>query len=117
MLLFYFSTCNMMCKSYTWDCLTERKTPMPEVKDETRIIMGIELVPEAKDRLDEFCERTGMTKVAAASRLIEWFGRQSDEIQAMIEGLIPADIEQGVAKLVLQRIVSQCRRSDDQDGN
>jgi len=71
-----------------------------------RIIMRIELRSESKDRLDEFCTRTGMTKVAAVSRLIDWFCRQSDTLQAMIQGLFPQSIESQVAVMTLKAIAA-----------
>jgi hypothetical protein len=68
-----------------------------------RIIMRVELHPKSKDRLNEFCDRTGMTKVAAVSRLIDWFCRQSDSIQAMIQGLIPPAVESDTALMILKK--------------
>jgi len=67
-----------------------------------RIIMRVELRPQSYDRLNEFCDRTGMTKVAALSRLIDWFCRQSDSIQAIIQGLFPSAIESDIATLILE---------------
>ena len=73
----------------------------------SRIIMRIEVETESKDQLDAFCERTGMTKVAAASRLIDWFAKQPDIIQAVVQGLFPASIEADVAAIVLKRLAAQ----------
>jgi len=69
-----------------------------------RVIMRIELEPESKDRLDDFCRRTGMTKVAASSRIINWFSRQPDTVQAMIQGLFPSSIEPDVARIILKQL-------------
>ena len=72
-----------------------------------RIIMRVEVEPASKVRLDEFCERTGMTKIAAVSRLIDWFGQQPDTIQAMIQGHYPSSIEADVGALILRRLAPQ----------
>ncbi len=71
-----------------------------------RVIMRLELEPGSKEGLDEFCDRTGMTKVAALSRLIDWFCGQPDNVQAMIQGLIPKFIAADVAEIILERLVS-----------
>jgi hypothetical protein len=70
-----------------------------------RVIMRIELEPKSKKGLDEYCDRTGVTKVAAVSRLIDWFCTQPDGIQSVIQGLFPSHIEADVAEIVLKRLV------------
>jgi hypothetical protein len=80
----------------------------------TRIIMRIEVEPESKIRLDEFCDRTGMTKVAAVSRLIDWFAKQPDTVQAIVQGLFPSLIEVDVASLILKRLASKKREQPAQ---
>jgi hypothetical protein len=67
-----------------------------------RIIMRVEVQNESKGRLDDFCNRTGMTKIAAVSRLIDWFCRQSETIQAMIQGLYPQAVESDIATMLLR---------------
>ncbi len=52
-----------------------------------RVIMRIELYPEAKDGLTDLCDRLGMTQIATTSRIIEWFTTQTDVVQAAILGL------------------------------
>lgn len=41
-----------------------------------RIIVRIELTPNAKARLNECTDKAGMTQVAMLSRLVEWFANQ-----------------------------------------
>jgi hypothetical protein len=72
-----------------------------------RVIMRVEVEPSSKDRLDAFCERTGMTKVAAVSRLIDWFCKQSDAVQAMVQGLVPQSIQSSVASIILKRLAAK----------
>jgi hypothetical protein len=70
-----------------------------------RVIMRIELTPAAKLEVGDFCDRVGMTQVAAMSRLVEWFAGQPNEIQAIVQGLYPGSIKPDVAKLILERMV------------
>jgi hypothetical protein len=70
-----------------------------------RVIMRLELELSSKKGLDDFCDRTGMTKVAALSRLIDWFCNQPDNVQAIIQGLIPTFIIADVAEIILKRLI------------
>ena len=74
---------------------------------EHRVIMRIELFPEAKDRLTNMCERLGMTQVAAASRLMEWFAEQKDVVQGAILGHYPEEIRADVAAMILRRLAGE----------
>ena len=69
--------------------------------------MRIEIAPKAKDALTGFCDRVGMTQVAAMSRMVEWFADQSDVVQAAILGLYPTEIRADVAKLILKRMAGE----------
>lgn len=69
-----------------------------------RIIMRIELTPAAKESLQEFADRAGMTQFAITSRLVEWFSNQPETIQSAVLRRYPAEIEVDVAKLVLKRM-------------
>jgi hypothetical protein len=74
-----------------------------------RIIMRVEVQGESKGRLDEFCARTGMTKIAAVSRLIDWFCRQSETLQAMIQGLYPTVVESDIATMILKNAAKKTK--------
>lgn len=75
-----------------------------------RVIMRIELYPEAKDKLADMCDRLGMTQVAATSRLVEWFTSQSDVVQAAVLGLYPDDIAAEVATMILKRMAAEKKK-------
>jgi hypothetical protein len=75
-----------------------------------RVIMRIELLPEAKDGLTGLCDRLGMTQIAATSRIIEWFTTQSDVVQAAILGLYPQDIRAEVAEMIMKRMASDSKK-------
>ncbi|HEV8379516.1 MAG TPA: hypothetical protein VGP99_11750 [Tepidisphaeraceae bacterium] len=72
-----------------------------------RIILRIELTPGAKVRLNEFCDKAGMTQVATLSRLVEWFANQPDAVQRLIVGHVPREIQQDVARLMLKNLAKQ----------
>lgn len=74
--------------------------------------MRLELTKTAKDTLDKLTELTGMTQVALMSRLLEWFTRQPDLIQAAVLGRYPREIEADVAQLILHRV----SKGHDEDG-
>jgi hypothetical protein len=75
-----------------------------------RVIMRIELYPEAKKGLADLCDRLGMTQIAATSRIIEWFTTQSDVVQAAVLGLYPQDIRAEVAELILKRMAADNKK-------
>jgi hypothetical protein len=71
-----------------------------------RVIMRIELFPEAKKGLADLCDRLGMTQIAATSRIVEWFTTQPDVVQAAVLGLYPHDIRAEVAEIILKRMAT-----------
>jgi hypothetical protein len=72
-----------------------------------RIIMRIELTPSAKESLQSFAERSGMTQFAITSRLVEWFASQPETIQSAVLNRYPSEIEVDVAKLILKRMAGE----------
>jgi hypothetical protein len=68
-----------------------------------RVIMRIELTPQAKAELARYCEIRGKKQIAAMSKLVEWFGKCPDSIQAVIQQDIPPSFMPDVAKLILER--------------
>ena len=69
-----------------------------------RQIMRIELTPQAKNRLAATCEQRGMTQVAVASRLVEWFTNQPEMVQAAVLGQYPKEIQSDVVDIILKRM-------------
>jgi hypothetical protein len=72
-----------------------------------RIIVRIELTPEAKSMLSVMCQKAGMTQVSLLSRLVEWFARQSDMIQAAVLGHYPPEVESEIARLILKHMANK----------
>lgn len=83
---------------------------MPNNTATRRVIMRIELYPEAKEGLTDLCDRLGMTQIAATSRIIEWFTTQTDVVQAAILGLYPQDIRAEIAEMILKRMTSDSKK-------
>jgi hypothetical protein len=75
-----------------------------------RVIMRIELLPQAKNRLGDLCDQLGMTQVATTSRLIEWFCGQNDTVQAAVLGLYPEDIRADVPVMILKRMAGEKKK-------
>jgi hypothetical protein len=72
-----------------------------------RIIVRIELTPEAKSQLSVMCQKAGMTQVSLLSRLVEWFSRQPDIIQAAVMGDYPAEVEAEIAQMLLKHMAGK----------
>jgi hypothetical protein len=74
---------------------------------QSRVIMRIELLPQAKEHLSELSNRLGMTQVAMTSRLVEWVCQQEDVVQAAILGLYPVDIKSELPSLIFKRLAAR----------
>lgn len=68
-----------------------------------RIPVRIELTPQAKENIDQICEKTGMTQFAMLSRLVEWFANTDEWIKPAVLGLYPKEIAADIAKLILKK--------------
>jgi predicted transcriptional regulator len=69
-----------------------------------RVVIRIQLDAEAKQRLDQLCDKRGMTQIAVMSRLVTWFSKQNDVIQtAVLGGLAQQDLAE-LSKLMLKRL-------------
>ena len=76
------------------------------MKKQTRAIMRIDLLPATKELFLEVAERQGMTQLAVTSRIVEWFCKQSEEIQ---HGVLQSGYKNNaaeVAKLAMQKFTS-----------
>jgi methyl coenzyme M reductase beta subunit len=78
----------------------------------SRVIIRLEITPQAKTRLAEVTDAMGMTQVALTSRLVEWFAAQPEVIRAAVMGHYPKEIEADVAKLILKRMASSASASE-----
>ena len=81
---------------------------MPRKPNESRrVIMRIELLPEARSNVEAVCSGLGLTQVAAMSRVVDWFCLQSDTVQAAILGLHPGNIRAEVPMMIMKRIANE----------
>jgi hypothetical protein len=78
--------------------------PLKSSPPAKRVIVRVELLPEAKNSLNAMTRRTGQTKVAALSRTIEWLGRQPEEIRMEVLGLYPQNIRREIGQLIAERM-------------
>jgi hypothetical protein len=78
-------------------------------KSQNRIIVRIELTRSAKEQLENVSSQRGMTQVAVCSRLLEWFGSQSDIIQSAVLGHYPHIIQEDIAQLILKHMAKAQR--------
>ena len=70
----------------------------------SRIILRIEITPEAKDNLQQTTQQSGMTQVALLSRLVEWFAEQPHTLRSAVLDLYPPEIREDVLKIILKRL-------------
>ena len=66
--------------------------------------MRVELTSAAKTCLSEMSDQAGMTQIKMLSRMIEWFARQPESIQATVLGHFPAEIAPEIARLMLRKM-------------
>jgi predicted transcriptional regulator len=76
-----------------------------------RAIMRIQLDAGTKHELDELCEKRGMTQIAVMSRLVRWFVKQDDTIQAAVLKSLSQESLSQLAKQLLKHLDQQGRRT------
>jgi hypothetical protein len=69
--------------------------------------MRIELLPQAKSNLETSCDKRGMTQVATTSRIVEWFCKQNDVVQAAVLGLYPEDIRADLPAMIFKNMANE----------
>lgn len=72
-----------------------------------RAIIRIQFDLEAKEALDDLCERRGMTQIAVTSRLMKWFVLQDEAIQSAVLGGLSEQAVGVLAKHVLEKIIKE----------
>lgn len=69
-----------------------------------RAVIRLQLDIAAKQQLDKLCEKRGMTQIAVLSRLVKWFGRQDEVVQASVLGLLSDEMLGELAPILLNRL-------------
>jgi hypothetical protein len=72
-----------------------------------RAVIRLQLDIEAKKHLDQLCERRGMTQISVLSRLMKWFSKQDEVIQAGVLGLLSEEAIGELTQGVLKRMASK----------
>jgi hypothetical protein len=80
-----------------------------------RAVIRLQLDVAAKQQLDKLCERRGMTQIAVLSRLVKWFGRQDEVVQASVLGLLSDEMLGDLSQVLLKRLatIAETARSKD----
>jgi hypothetical protein len=78
---------------------------LPSVDSQNRKIIKIAVTENAKAIIEAIASEHDMTEQGVASRIYEWFGRQSDEIQRGVLGLYGTR-GPDIIRLVLQDLAS-----------
>lgn len=72
-----------------------------------RNILRIELTGTAKQNVGKLSDHYGMTQLAMASRLVEWFAAQDPMMQAAVLGFYPSEVKPDMLKMVLERMAKR----------
>lgn len=71
-----------------------------------RAVIRLEMDVTAKDRLDQLVEQRGMTQIAVLSRLVRWFARQDEVVQASVLGLLTGKEPAILGDALLRRLAA-----------
>lgn len=72
-----------------------------------RAVIRLQLDLAAKQQLDRLCEKRGMTQISVLSRLVKWFGRQDEFVQASVLGLLSEEMLGGLSHTLLKRLAAK----------
>jgi hypothetical protein len=72
-------------------------------------IMRLQLDSQSKSRLDKLCDKRGMTQIAVMSRMVTWFLKQNEIIQALVVGAVSPSALTPTAKRLLEHRNSESR--------
>lgn len=70
------------------------------------IVVRLELSGDAKKQLATISKRSGMTQLSVASRLFEWFAKQSELIHGAVLSQYPKEMEPEIASVILKHFHS-----------
>jgi hypothetical protein len=71
-----------------------------------RSIMRIEMDVDAKDRLEDICQRRGMTQISVMSRVVNWFSDQDDSVQTAVLASPSTGSSPALSKTLLKKLSS-----------
>ena len=71
-----------------------------------RAVIRLQMESASKKQVDEVCEKRGMTQIAVLSRVVKWFGKQDEVIQARVLGLLSDDLLSSLLEKVPVHIIT-----------
>jgi len=74
-----------------------------------RAVIRLQLDVNAKRQIDELTEKRGMTQIAILSRLVKWFSRQDEVVQASVLGLLSDDMLGDLTQLLHKRLTASTK--------
>lgn len=85
---------------------------MPSVSTapQKRHSITINVKPEAKDAVDQMCERYAMKQQDLLSRTYEWLASQDEGVQVMVLGLLPKSHEADVVDAIATNIKAKAAK-------
>jgi hypothetical protein len=81
-----------------------RTTKATTKADPRRAVIRLQLDVSAKQALDALCGKRGMTQIAVLSRVVQWFAKQDEVLQASVLGLLSDEHLVVAAQRVLDRL-------------
>jgi hypothetical protein len=69
-----------------------------------RAVIRLQLDVNAKRQIDDVTDKRGMTQIAVLSRLVKWFSRQDEVVQASILGLLSDDMLGDLSQILHKRL-------------
>jgi hypothetical protein len=77
------------------------------MNENKKTIIRLALGPKEMRKLDDVCEKRGMTQISAVSRMVMWLARQDHDIQTDILSLGSDDSSDTKRLKLLKRIAGQ----------
>ena len=74
-----------------------------------RAVIRLQLDVVAKQQLDRLCAKRGMTQIAVLSRLVKWFGRQDEVVQASVLELLSNEMLGSLTDTLHRRLSAKSR--------
>ncbi len=77
---------------------------MPKAATLRRVVFRVDVTPQTAKKFAAMCEETGVSQIAATSRLVQWFSAQESEVQARILGVLGEQGKKEAAMIYLKKI-------------
>lgn len=71
-----------------------------------RAVIRLQLDVKAKQELDAIADRRGMTQIQVLSRVVKWFSKQDEVIQASILNLLSTESLGAIAPRILEQLAA-----------